>query len=56
MPETAELSPQEIQRQFVLYDELVADLKEVNLGLSDFAESLRRIAHDRQKKPWWQLW
>jgi hypothetical protein len=54
-PETADLSPQEIQRRFPQYDAMVADISVVNAGLIGFAESLRRIAHDRQKTPWWHL-
>lgn len=54
--ESAGLSPQEIQRRYPLYDEMIADLKAVNAGLMQFAESLRAIAHDRQKTPWWQFW
>jgi len=40
-----ELTPQEIQRRFPNYDELVADLKLVNNQLIEFAKALRLIAH-----------
>jgi len=40
-----ELSPQEIQRLFPQYNELVTDLKRVNTQLIGFAEALRKIAH-----------
>lgn len=55
-PACANLSPQEIQQRFPQYDELIVSLTAVNSGLIDFAESLREIAHDRQKYPWWILW
>ncbi len=40
-----ELSPQEIQRLFPNYNDLVDDLKLVNSELIGFAEALRKIAH-----------
>ena len=55
-PQNADLSPQQIQRGFPEYDEMIASLKGVNTGLMEFAESLRRIAHEREKSPWWHLW
>jgi len=54
--ETAGLSPQEIQRRFPQYEAMIADLKQVNEGLMEFTEALRRTAHDRQKTPWWHFW
>ena len=49
-PETALMSPQEVQREFPEYDTLVADLFSVSVGLSQFADELRRIAHERRRK------
>lgn len=40
-----ELSPQELQRLFPNYNDLVDDLKRVNSELIGFAEALRKIAH-----------
>lgn len=54
--EVAGLSPQEIQRRYPQYDDMVSDLRTVNTGLMEFAEGLRKIAHDRQKTPWWKVW
>ncbi len=46
-------TPQEIQRGFPQYDALIADLVRVNAGLIEFAEELRRIAHERRRSwPW----
>ena len=55
-PECSGLSPQEIQRRFLQYEAMVADLKEVNEGLMGFAEALRKIAHERQRTLWWHVW
>jgi hypothetical protein len=55
-PEAAGLSPQEIQRRFPQYAELIADLKEVNAGLREFADALRVLAHERRLIPWWKFW
>ena len=55
-PENAELSPQAIQRTYPQYDEMIAGVRAVNEGLIEFAEALRRLAHDRQKTPWWHFW
>jgi hypothetical protein len=55
-PENAGLSPQAIQRTYPQYDEMVAGVRAVNDGLIEFAEALRRLAHDRQKTPWWHFW
>jgi hypothetical protein len=52
--ENAELSPQEVQRLFPEYEEMIADLKQVNQGLLTFAEALRKIAHERERSHWWQ--
>jgi hypothetical protein len=54
--ETASLSPQAIQRRYPEYDDLVASLREVNAGLANFAEALRKLAHERQRTPWWRFW
>jgi hypothetical protein len=53
-PETAGLAPQDIQQRYPQYDALVADLRGVNAGLAEFAESLRKLAHDRRKTGWWR--
>lgn len=42
--ENEALSPQEIQRQYPQYDDLVADLQKVSEGLAEYAKLLRRIA------------
>lgn len=55
-PENADLSPQAIQRTYPQYNEMIMGIREVNAGLIEFAEALRRLAHDRQKTPWWQFW
>lgn len=44
----ATLTPQEVQRQFPQYDDLVADLRSVSAGVIEFAEQLRLIAHQRR--------
>lgn len=49
-------APQDIQRDFPQYGELVADLRNVNDGMSVFAESLRSLAHERERLPFWKLW
>lgn len=43
-PKNAERSPQEVQRGFPGYDELVADLKRTNGILMRYRETLREIA------------
>lgn len=48
-PDTRELSPQEIQRQFPEYDRLVTDMVAVNAALIEFAEELRKLAHERRR-------
>lgn len=54
--EVAGLSPQEIQWRYPQYDEMVSDLRTVNTGLMEFAEGLRKIAHDRQRTRWRKVW
>ncbi|WP_143194037.1 hypothetical protein [Micromonospora sp. CB01531] len=49
-PRFASMTPQETQRQFPDYEELLADLHKVNSGIIQFTEELRRIAHDRQRQ------
>lgn len=44
-------SPQEIQRQYPRYTELVADLKQTNTELSKLADELLAIARARKQKP-----
>ncbi len=43
-----ELSPQERQRAYPDYDALVSDMRRVNQELMELAETLRRLAHDRE--------
>jgi hypothetical protein len=43
LPENHARSPQEIQRQFPAYDELVNDLQRMNTEVAKFAEELLRI-------------
>ena len=43
------LSPQERQREYPEYEELFADMREVNRNLIKLAESLRRLAHEREE-------
>lgn len=43
-------SPQEIQRNFPQYHELVDDLIKVNQQMVEYAEVIRRIAHGRDTK------
>lgn len=44
-PRFADEAPQEIQKQFPQYDELVKDLKQMNRGLQEYATAIRMIAH-----------
>lgn len=55
-PENADLSPQDIQRTFPQYDEVVSELKRANAGLMTFGEPPRQVAHERERAPCWQLW
>lgn len=55
-PEWVGVSPQEIQRRYPEYDAMVSDIKEVNQGLQASAASLSKIAHERQRAPWWKFW
>lgn len=43
-PESASLSPQQIQQKYPDYKALVEDIKRVNTGLRDYAIELKRIA------------
>lgn len=52
--DTSGRSPQEIQRDYPEYDALIADLLRVNYELVQFAEELRKLAHERRREPW--LW
>jgi hypothetical protein len=54
--ENAGLPPQEIQRRFPQYAELVSDIVIVNEGLVGFAESLRKLAHERKRRPFLGFW
>lgn len=50
LKKSAEKSPQEIQRDFPQYQELVDDLIKVNKQLVEYAEVIRRIAHGDEAK------
>lgn len=52
-PAFASMTPQEVQRQFPEYRDLLVDLQRVNAGMIQFAEELRRIAHDRRRRRLW---
>jgi len=54
-PQFKSLSPQELQRQFPDYRELVEDLQRVNAGMIQFTEELRRVAHERRPQRSWSL-
>jgi hypothetical protein len=43
-------TPQEIQRQYPRYTELIADLRNTNTELSKFADKLREISSGRRRK------
>ncbi len=43
-----ESSPQDRQRAYPGYDDLIAEMREVNHGLMDLAETLRQLAHERE--------
>ena len=43
-----EMSPQERQRDYPQYDDLMSDMRGVNKGLMDLAETLRCLAHERE--------
>ena len=49
--ETADqtMSPQERQRMYPQYDVLIADMREVNDNLIELTESLRKLAHERER-------
>lgn len=48
--ENCNLSPQEIQKKFPEYDELVSDLKNVNICLINYTNLLHDIAFGKKKK------
>lgn len=50
LKKSTEKSPQEIQRDFPQYQELVDDLIKVNKQLVEYAEVIRRIAHGDEAK------
>jgi hypothetical protein len=50
LKKSTEKSPQEIQRDFPQYQELVDDLIKVNEQLVEYAEVIRRIAHGNDAK------
>jgi hypothetical protein len=50
LKEGAQKSPQEIQRDFPQYQELVDELVNVNKQLVDYADVIRRIAHGKDTK------
>jgi len=46
-PDNANLAPQEIQRKFPQYDELIADIKVLNAQLDKYSEELLNIAKSK---------
>jgi hypothetical protein len=48
-PAASELTPQDVQRQYPQYLELVSDMVRTNAEMIEFAEELRKIAHDRRR-------
>ena len=48
-PEAQPMAPQEIQRRYPDYEALIADLLSVNGEMIEFAEELRKLAHDRRR-------
>ncbi len=42
------VSPQERQRTYPQYEDLMSDMREVNGELMDLAETLRKLAHERE--------
>ena len=47
---TQDVSPQERQRQYPKYQELMSDMRDVNRNLLGTAETLRRLAHERERE------
>ena len=45
-----DMSPQERQRLYPKYAELMSDIRDVNCNLMDLADTLRRLAHDRERE------
>jgi len=52
LPENYARPPQEIQRQFPAYDELVSDLQRMNTEVAKFAEELLRIVRPPRRFSW----
>jgi len=52
-PALMELTPTERQREYSGYNEIIREMRVVNDGLIDMAESLRRLAHEREVAPAW---
>lgn len=46
-PENKELSPQEIQKKYSHYDEIVKDMKLVNKELYNYSQELKRFSHEK---------
>ena len=46
--------PQDIQKHFPEFDDLVKDMKSVNHGLMKYAEELKKITHE-EKPSFWKL-
>ena len=47
---TQDVSPQERQRHYPGYQELMSDIRDVNRNLMHTAETLRRLAHERERE------
>ena len=45
------MSPQERQRTYPKYEVLIADVRKVNDNLIELTESLRQLAHERERAP-----
>ena len=45
------MSPQDRQRTYPQYEDLITDMREVNKNLIELMESLRGLAHEREKIP-----
>lgn len=46
-PSNKELSPQEIQKKYIHYDDIMEDMKSVNKELSSYAKELKRFSHEK---------
>lgn len=49
--ESAAMSPQERQRTYPGYDDLLYDMREANKNLIELTEVLRKLAHERKRLP-----